>query len=165
MQAEADTLGASVEMVKDLRDADLLVTTKSHYTRRPRSVRDAEENGMSVYVLRKGTAEQIRRFLKRFVSTLTPAASASNGGWSQSNGSGRNPKSERRGAAGRQRSAIREVEGGIRRVEAGDDEVALPPQNAFVRRLQHGVASRNNIGSASAGVEPHRYVILRRRSR
>jgi hypothetical protein len=36
--------------------------------------------------------------------------------------------------------------------------VDLTPQNAYIRRLQHQLAERYNLGSRSAGREPYRHV-------
>jgi stage III sporulation protein SpoIIIAA len=154
MQDEADGIGAAVEMVRDLEDADMLVTTKAHYGRRPRAVRNAEDNGLAVYVLRKGTTEQVRRFLRRFESTLTP----------EENEPPEPRKSSRRGAhKNSNRSAMQETESAVKKIEDGETSVELAPQSAFVRRLQHSLANRNNVGSASVGTEPERRVVLRRR--
>ena len=154
MEEEATRLNAAVEMVKDLDDADMLVTTKSHYNRRPRAVRTAEENGMTVYVLRKQSREQVRQFLRGFTRSLTgdeetptPTSRGSRRG-SHQNG---------------QRTAMQETEVAIRRVQAGEFTVELTPQTAFVRRLQHSLAGRSNVGSSSVGAEPERRVVLRRR--
>ena len=153
MQDEADSIGAAVEMVRDLEDADMLVTTKAHYGRRPRAVRNAEDNGLAVYVLRKGTTEQVRRFLRRFESTLTP-----------DDDSPEPRRSLRRGVhKNGNRSAMQETESAVKKIEAGETSVELAPQSAFVRRLQHSLANRNNVGSASVGSEPERRVVLRRR--
>ena len=155
MQDEADSIGAAVEMVRDLEDADMLVTTKAHYGRRPRAVRNAEDNGLAVYVLRKGTTEQVRRFLRRFESTLTP---------DDDDDRPEPRRSPRRGAhKNGNRSAMQEAESAVKKIEAGETSVELAPQSAFVRRLQHSLANRNNVGSASVGSEPERRVVLRRR--
>ena len=154
MQDEADSIGAAVEMVRDLEDADMLVTTKSHYGRRPRAVRNAEDNGLAVYVLRKGTTEQVRRFLRRFESTLTP----------DDDNRPEPRRSSRRGThKNGNRTAMQETESAVKKIEAGETSVELAPQSAFVRRLQHSLANRNNVGSASVGTEPERRVVLRRR--
>jgi predicted RNA-binding protein Jag len=50
-------------------------------------------------------------------------------------------------------------------VLAGEDRIDLDPQPAFIRRLQHGVGGRYNIGSSSTGQDPYRHVVLRRRRR
>ena len=156
MEEEVSRLNAAVEMVKDLDDADMLVTTKSHYSRRPRAVRTAEENGMAVYVLRKQSREQIRQFLRGFTRSLirdeetdaTPSRGARRG--AHQNGQG---------------NAMQETEVGVRRIQAGESSVELAPQSAFVRRLQHSLAGRSNVGSSSVGSEPERRVVLRRRQR
>ena len=50
--------------VVDFADAaEIFVTTKSHYSRRPTAVRRAERDGVMVHVLRRGTKEQIKQFL------------------------------------------------------------------------------------------------------
>ena len=156
MEEEASRLNAAVEMVKDLDDADMLVTTKSHYSRRPRAVRTAEENGMAVYVLRKQSREQIRQFLRGFTRSLIRDEETDA---TRSRGS-------RRGAhQNGQRNAMQETEVGVRRIQAGESSVELAPQSAFVRRLQHSLAGRSNVGSSSVGSEPERRVVLRRRQR
>ena len=156
MEEEASRLNATVEMVKDLDEADMLVTTKSHYSRRPRAVRTAEENGMTVYVLRKQSREQVRQFLRGFTRSLAPEDETPP------------PRSRgtRRGAhQNGQRTALQETEVAIRRIEAGETSVELAPQTAFVRRLQHSLATRSSVGSSSVGADPERRVVLRRRRR
>jgi predicted RNA-binding protein Jag len=45
-------------------------------------------------------------------------------------------------------------------VQASGRPVELAPQNAYVRRLQHQLAERNNLMSRSRGSEPNRRVEL-----
>jgi hypothetical protein len=40
----------------------------------------------------------------------------------------------------------------------GASPIALAPQGAYVRRLQHQLADRYNLGSRSRGKEPNRRV-------
>jgi predicted RNA-binding protein Jag len=61
------------------------------------------------------------------------------------------------------RIAMAEAEAAVRRVLDGESRIELAPQSAFIRRLQHGLATRHNVGSASVGTEPERRVVLRRR--
>ena len=61
--------------------------------------------------------------------------------------------------------ALEETEAAVQRVLAGEHKVTLAPQTSFIRRLQHGLAARYNLGSASAGREPGRRVVIRRRRR
>ena len=176
--AEVDRMAAAVEMVKDLEDADMLLTTKAHYARRPSAVRAAEQNGMPVYVLRKGTTEQIRRFLQRFERMPEPAEVApgyqGNGpsalrSRSRSDDSAvsipppRDTAEPGRDSGRSVEQALDEAQQGVRRVLGGERRVELSPRAAFIRRIQHGLASRYNVGSASIGNEPERRVVLRRR--
>ncbi|MCH7892375.1 MAG: hypothetical protein IH921_12815, partial [Gemmatimonadetes bacterium] len=66
-----------VAVVRDLKDADMLLTTRTQYKRHPTAVKDAEEAGRPVYVLRKNSLPQIEQFLR--------ALSRSNGGRASSN--------------------------------------------------------------------------------
>ena len=59
----ARRLGVPAVLVKNLGDADVLLTLRSHYRKRQRPVVDAENRGMSIYVLRANTINQIQQFL------------------------------------------------------------------------------------------------------
>ncbi|MEX0761150.1 MAG: R3H domain-containing nucleic acid-binding protein [Dehalococcoidia bacterium] len=143
-----DQLKVPVEVVEFADEADIFVTTKSHYNRRPSAVRRAEREGVPVYVLRRGTDDQIALFLRRF------GAAESNG--RSGDGAGEN---------GHVRDALEEVETAINRVMSGERKVELSPQASFIRRLQHGLAGKHNVGSSSTGREPGRRVVIRRRRR
>ena len=141
-------------VVVDFADtAEIFVTTKSHYSRRPTAIRRAERDGVMVHVLRRGTNEQIRQFLKRFSQNRARAQN------------GINIDYEDLEQGGRAREALKETESAIGRVVSGERRVELMAQPPFVRRLQHGLAARNNLGSASMGREPSRRVVIRRRKR
>lgn len=140
--------------VVDFADAaEIFVTTKSHYSRRPTAVRRAERDGVMVHVLRRGTKEQIKQFLKRFSQNRIRAQN------------GINADNDDLEQGGRAREALKETESAIGRVVSGERRVELMAQPSFVRRLQHGLAARNNLGSASMGREPSRRVVIRRLKR
>ncbi len=140
--------------VVDFADAaEIFVTTKSHYSRRPTAVRRAERDGVMVHVLRRGTKEQIKQFLKRFSQNRIRAQNGINADYDDLE------------QGGRAREALKETESAIGRVVSGERRVELMAQPPFVRRLQHGLAARNNLGSASMGKEPSRRVVIRRRKR
>ena len=141
-----------VEVVEFADDADILVTTKSHYNRRPTAVRRAEKDGVPVHVLRRATQDQVVYFLQRFAGGRRPGLSNPN------NGHGEDSVSEVQGA-------LREADDAVGRVLSGEKKVELNPQEAYIRRLQHGLASRRNVGSASLGQDPSRRVVIRRRRR
>ncbi|MCH7642059.1 MAG: AAA family ATPase [Chloroflexi bacterium] len=150
LQVAVDRVGAPINVVDEPEDADMFLTTKSHYSRRPTAVRNAEAQGLPVYVLRKGSGEQIKQFVQRFEPK---PRTDTNGGTP-----GRRPSNV-------VRSALTEAEEASQRVLAGDDRIDLAPQPSFIRRLQHGVGGRYNIGSSSTGQDPYRHVVLRRRRR
>lgn len=132
-------------------DADVFVTTKLHYGRRPPAVKRAERNGIPVYVLRRGTREQISEFVSRF--DPLPVHSDDAPDESRYNGARDDLVA----------LALEDTQSAVERVLSGERKVALPAQNAYVRRLQHGLAAKFNVGSASAGREPKRHVVIRRR--
>ena len=133
--------------------AEIFVTTKSHYSRRPSAIRKAERNGTTVHVLRRGTKEQITQWVRRFFKEKTHTQNINNNDF------------ENLDQRGRSREAIKETERAISRIVSGERRVELMAQPPYVRRLQHGLAARNNLGSASTGREPSRRVVIRRRKR
>ena len=144
---------APVEVVNFADAGEIFVTTKSHYSRRPTAIRQAERDGVMVHVLRRGTKEQIKQFLQRFGKEKVRASSVVADDFEEINQSGRS------------REALKETEAAISRVVSGEQRVELMAQPPYVRRLQHGLAARNNLGSASMGREPSRRVVIRRRKR
>ena len=125
--------GASI--VDSIQDADAVMTLRPHYRRRAGPLREAELRGIPVYVLRANTVNQMEQ------SLLTM-----------------------RGATGEldpTTAALREAEEAIAAVAfAGAAEVELAPQSAYIRRLQHELASRHGVESSSRGREPFRRVTV-----
>lgn len=64
LQQAVESVDAPVQLVDDLEDAHLVLTTKSFYRRRTNALRQAEEHGRPVYVLRKSTTPQIHQFFR-----------------------------------------------------------------------------------------------------
>ncbi|MEE9366373.1 MAG: R3H domain-containing nucleic acid-binding protein, partial [Dehalococcoidales bacterium] len=55
--------------------------------------------------------------------------------------------------------ALAEAEAAVEQVKNGDEgEVELSPQSAYIRRLQHLIAERNELTSRSEGKDPNRRV-------
>ena len=153
IRAAIQRMGVPVKVVDSADDADIFVTTKLHYGRRPPVVKRAEKDGLPVYVLRRGTREQIEQFLSRFEHNGTPF------------NKNFNHQSDTIDDEARVVEALEETEHAIERVLSGDRKVSLSAQSANIRRLQHGLAARYNVGSASSGNEPNRHVIIRKRKR
>jgi len=57
-----------MEIVNQLSDANLLVTSKNYYRRKPQKIRDAEAASLPIYVLKSNTPPQIRQLL----NTISP---------------------------------------------------------------------------------------------
>jgi stage III sporulation protein SpoIIIAA len=62
-----------VRIVTDFKQADLFLTIKSYYNRKPQKIRDAEALGIPIYVLKSNNANYMRQCL----DTLYPADSPS----------------------------------------------------------------------------------------
>ncbi|MBA7504779.1 hypothetical protein ES706_03434 [subsurface metagenome] len=62
-----------LKFVADLKQADLFLTTRSYYRRKPQKIRDAEALGIPIYVLKNNDAAQMRRCL----DTVYPVTSQS----------------------------------------------------------------------------------------
>jgi stage III sporulation protein SpoIIIAA len=124
-----------VVMTDDPDDADVVLTLKNYYRRKPQPLRDAEANGIPIYVLRGHSGGQIEEGLARIAQMDRSAASATT-------------------------SALQETEDAIAQVLEETRPIELSPQSAYVRRLQHQLAERYNLGSRSLGREPYRRVQL-----
>ena len=121
---------APVSLEEDLERADLLVTSKVHYRRKPPVVKEAEERGLPIYVLKSNNTYQMRQFL----SAISAAE------------------------VGPLERALKEAEEAAQKVLGGEREVELSPQSSYIRRLQHQLAERCGLASASSGREPLRHV-------
>ncbi len=132
----ADSLSVPIQLVDSMGEADVMVTTKQHYRKRPKVVVDAERRGTPVYVLRANTVAQMESFLSELFRL----------------GEGEDDALQR---------AMRETEEAIRRI-GGDRRGAidLSPQNAYIRRYQHQRAREAQLESRSYGKEPYRHVRL-----
>ena len=125
-------LGVPVTVARDLDDADAVVTLRNYYKRKPAALRDAESNGVPIYVLKTNTILQMQNMLASLFDL----------------------------EADPQEAALRETAEAIGLVQASGRPVELTPQNAYVRRLQHQLAERNALMSRSRGSEPNRRVEL-----
>lgn len=137
------SLGLPAQLVDDARQADVVITTKSYYRRRPTAVREAEGHALPIFVLRKNSPQQIEQSLMTVCNVEKPQAAAPPGG-----GDGMT-------------RAMHEAEEAARKIAGGDAEtVELGPQTSYIRRLQHQVAERFHVSSHSNGREPFRRVRL-----
>jgi stage III sporulation protein SpoIIIAA len=125
-------LGVPVNVARDLDEADAVVTLRNYYKRKPAALRDAESNGVPIYVLKTNTTLQMENMLASVFDL----------------------------EADPQEAALRETAEAIGLVQASGRPVELSPQNAYVRRLHHLMAERKAQMSRSRGSEPNRRVEL-----
>ncbi len=130
----AKEMHLNLDIVDNLNDANLLITSKNYYRRKPQKVRDAEAASVPIYVLRSNTPPQIRQLL----NTICPKESTDR--------------------ADSLKFALGEAEEAVSQVKRGQGAVELSPQSAYIRRLQHLIAERNALSSQSLGKEPSRRV-------
>ena len=55
---------------------------------------------------------------------------------------------------------VREAEAAATRVDRGEREIALTPQSAYVRHLQHEIAKKYGLASSSTGRDGGRHVVI-----
>jgi stage III sporulation protein SpoIIIAA len=130
-QAIRDT-GSGASLSERLDDADVVITDRSYYRRKPQALREAESRGVPIYVLKSNTLLQMQQALISL----------------QGNTGRTDPMVD----------AMTEAEDAINAVMSQDRPVELTPQNAYIRRLQHELAQRFNLSSTSRGKEPQRRV-------
>jgi hypothetical protein len=121
-----------VIIARDIDEADVVMTLRSEYRQKAGVVREAEERGIPIYVLKSNTIVQMQASLTSIFSLEVDPREA----------------------------ALREAEEAIGIVLERAEPVELSPQNAYIRRLQHQMAERANIVSRSRGREPYRRVRL-----
>ncbi len=135
LDSAAKNLGVPAVLARDLGDAQVMVTLRSHYRKRTRMIVDAERRGMPVYVLRSNTVIQMERFLAGlFDLNLSDDEEDSND------------------------AILRETQKAIDAVLNGERWVEMRPASSYVRRLQHELAQKSRLVSHSYGKEPNRRV-------
>jgi hypothetical protein len=133
LEQAARELRVPVAITNSLQDADMVLTLKNYYRRKPEQLREAESQNIPVYVLKSNTVGQMQSAL----------ASVFNLGSTE-----RDTTTE----------ALEEAESAIAEVLERSRTIELTPQNSHIRRLQHQLAERYNVGSRSRGKEPNRRV-------
>jgi hypothetical protein len=125
------------QLVREMSGADIVMTLKNYYRKSPQQLRQAEANGVPVFVLKSNTQLQIDAALGNVFNVPAPPADPMN-------------------------DAMEEAEAAISHVLETARPVELAPQASYIRRLQHQMAERYNLGSTSKGKEPFRRVRIYR---
>jgi len=131
LEQAAHEKGLDVDITDDVKQSNMLITTKNYFRRKPQKIRDAEMLGIPVYAIRGNSLQQLRHCLDSIYT---------------------GPHDEVVD------TALDEALQAIDEVKNGKKEVVLSPQNSFIRRLQHMLAERHDVASTSSGREPGRRV-------
>ncbi len=133
MRAISD-LQVSASIAKTPKDADVVLTLKAHEKRQPRTLKELEDHGLDVAIIRSNTVSQMKAFLMQTFGL-------------------QDQKSE-------EDQALGEVTEAVDRVMSFGKPVELSPQSAHIRRLQHQLIEQRGLGSESKGEVPWRRVIV-----
>jgi stage III sporulation protein SpoIIIAA len=131
----AKRLEVPIVVVNEVGEADALVTLRSYYRKRQHSIVEAENRGMSIFVLRSNTVNQMQQFLSDLYNLSADA-----------------------GEDRAMEPLLKETQAAIDAVLNGERWVELQPASAYIRRLQHEMARQANLTSHSYGKEPSRRV-------
>ncbi len=132
LKQAAQALSLPITVVGEAHEANVVLTLRSYYRKRPQVITDAERRGTSVYVLRSNTVSQMEGALADIFGIRTQI----------------DPFDR----------ALRETREAIDEVRSGASSVELSPQESFIRRRQHDMAREANLISRSKGKEPNRRV-------
>ena len=137
LEQAARYLQVPLAVVEELDKAEVVITLKNYYRKRPRFIAEAEERGVPIYVLRSNTVNQMENCLAE-IYNLEPAD------------------------LDHFSRAMRETGEAIQKVMSGTRAVELSPQSSYIRRAQHEKARAANLVSHSRGKEPRRRVRIYR---
>ena len=133
------SMGVPATVVRDMAEADILLTQRRYYRDRLQPIVEAEERSMPIFVVKSNSVGQIEQFLAdSFQEHQTPVKQTLI------------------------EEAMRHAEQAILMVQAGEKFINLPPMPSPVRREQHELAKRAHLVSRSFGKDPNRYVRIYR---
>jgi hypothetical protein len=127
-------LQVSATIAKNPRDADVVLTLKAHEKRQPRTLKDMEDQGLEIAIIRSNTVSQMKAFLMQTFGLQEQQ--------------------------GEEEQALSEVNEAVDRVMSFGKPVELAPQSAHIRRLQHLMIEQHGLGSESRGEVPWRRVVV-----
>jgi hypothetical protein len=130
----ANDLHVQVTLARTPAGADIVLTLKAHEKRQPGTLKDLEDQGIEIAVIRSNTVSQMKSFLQKAFGI-------------------ENQTSE-------EEEAMHEAEEALDRVMSHGAPVELAPRAANVRRLQHLFIEQHGLGSQSRGDVPWRRVVV-----
>ena len=125
--------GVNVSIAERIEEADAVMTLRPSFRRRPPELRLAESKRLPVVVLKHNTVLQMEKSLRALAKGSSPNDAVT--------------------------AALSEAEEAISQIHAGrQSSIDLAPQNPYIRKLQHQLASDQALASVSKGREPNRRV-------
>jgi stage III sporulation protein SpoIIIAA len=131
----AKQLKVPAKIVRNLSEADALLTLRRYYRERQQPVIESERRGLPIFVLRSNTSQQMEQFLVDLFNLK-----------------------DIREQAPREEAVVDQTQAAIQAVLNGERWVDLQPASATIRRLQHEMARQADLISHSYGKEPNRHV-------
>ena len=131
----AKQLKVPAKVVRNLKEADALLTLRRYYRERQQPVTEAEQRGLPIFVLRSNTSQQMEQFLVDLFNL-----------------------SDVNGKSGQENVMVDQTQAAIEAVLNGERWVDLAPASSTIRRLQHEMVRQADLVSHSYGKEPNRHV-------
>jgi len=149
LSESARQLRVPIIVTNNQSDADAVITLKNYYRRQPERLQQAQEDRKLIIILKNNTIAQMQHALAHIfdIPTADPPPDDED------------DSGEVRDSDDSTTRALLETEDAIHQVLNKDLITAeLAPANAYIRRLQHQMATRYNLTSRSRGKEPYRRV-------
>ncbi len=135
-------------------EADAVITLKNYYRRQPERLQQAEQARKLIIILKNNTVVQMQHALARIFDLPEDTSSVENEQSESATDQSGTPEFD-----DPTKQAMLETEDAIHQVlNKGLTTAELAPANAYIRRLQHQMATRYNLISRSRGKEPYRRV-------
>ncbi|NTV35805.1 MAG: AAA family ATPase, partial [Anaerolineaceae bacterium] len=128
-------IGVPALVMKEVSEADILMTLRPYFRSRQQTILDAEERGLPIYVLRANTVGQIEQTLMEIYNIRQEPGTQTE--WD---------------------SMAEVTQTAIQAVMNGQRFVDLPSASPTIRRLQHEMARQSQLVSHSYGKDPNRHV-------
>ncbi len=148
-------LGVPIIITNNQADADAVISLKNYYRRQPERLQQAEQERKLIIILKNNTVIQMQHALARIFDLPAENIPGEDQDESENDGSDNGNLA----FDDPTKQALLETEDAIHQVlNKGLTTAELAPANAYIRRLQHQMATRYNLISRSRGKEPYRRV-------
>jgi stage III sporulation protein SpoIIIAA len=143
-------LRVPIVITNNEQESDAVITLKNYYRRQPERLQQAEQERKLIIILKNNTVAQMQHALARiFDVPEDPSVDTAD----------EDANNDDLALDGPTKRALLETEDAIHQVlNKGLTTAELAPANAYIRRLQHQMATRYNLVSRSRGKEPNRRV-------